>query len=43
MIDLKKKTGNQRLCKLVASPSLPEQDAVFQLGNEGVCNSAANA
>ena len=33
---LKKGRGENRTCKIVGSPSLPERDATFSIGPEGV-------
>ena len=33
---LKKGRGENRVCKIVGSPSLPERDASFSIGAEGV-------
>jgi hypothetical protein len=38
---LKKGKGDTRIAKLVCSPYLPESDATFGLGAEGVCDAAA--
>ena len=35
---LKKGRGENRQCKIVASPSLPERDATFSIGPEGICD-----
>ncbi len=35
---LKKGRGENRVCKIVASPSLPERDASFSIGAEGICD-----
>ena len=35
---LKKGRGENRTCKIVSSPSLPERDATFAVGPEGVCD-----
>ena len=35
---LKKGRGESRICKIIASPSLPERDATFGIGAEGVCD-----
>ena len=35
-LSLKKGKGDQRICKVVDSPSLPEADCTFQLGEGGV-------
>ncbi|KAK9834052.1 hypothetical protein WJX81_005963 [Elliptochloris bilobata] len=35
---LKKGRGENRTCKIVSSPSLPERDATFAIGPEGVCD-----
>ncbi len=35
---LKKGRGENRQCKIVASPSLPERDATFSIGLEGICD-----
>ncbi|KAK9908966.1 hypothetical protein WJX75_005287 [Coccomyxa subellipsoidea] len=35
---LKKGRGENRVCKIVASPSLPERDATFSIGAEGICD-----
>lgn len=33
---IKKGRGETRICKIVASPSLPEREASFSIGPEGV-------
>lgn len=33
---IKKGRGETRICKIVASPSLPEREASFMIGPEGV-------
>lgn len=33
---LKKGRGENRVCKVVGSPSLPERDANFSIGPEGI-------
>ena len=33
---LKKGRGETRVCKIVSSPSLPEREATFGIGPEGV-------
>lgn len=38
IISLSKGKGEQRVAKVVDSPSMPEADAVFQLSNGGVCD-----
>lgn len=35
---LKKGRGENRTCKIVSSPLLPERDATFAIGPEGVCD-----
>lgn len=35
---LKKGRGENRMCKIISSPSLPERDANFGIGVEGVCD-----
>ncbi len=35
---VKKSRGETRVIKIVASPSLPEKEATFQIGNEGICD-----
>ncbi|KAK0525090.1 RecA recombinase Rhp51 [Tilletia horrida] len=35
---LRKGRGTQRICKIVDSPCLPEADAVFSIGAEGICD-----
>ena len=35
---LKKGRGEQRICKVYDSPCLPEEEALFQLGNGGVAD-----
>jgi DNA repair protein RAD51 len=35
---LKKGRGENRQCKIMASPSLPEREATFGIGAEGVCD-----
>ena len=37
---LKKGRGETRICKIVSSPSLPEADATFGIGVEGVCDAS---
>ena len=33
---LKKGRGENRVCRIMSSPSLPEQDATFSIGADGV-------
>ena len=35
---LKKGRGENRVVKIMASPSLPEREATFGIGAEGVCD-----
>lgn len=35
---VKKGRGETRIAKIVSSPSLPERDATFGIGTEGVCD-----
>ena len=35
---LKKGRGETRTCKIISSPSLPERDASFSIGPEGICD-----
>ena len=35
---LKKGRAETRIAKIVASPSLPERDATFAIGQEGICD-----
>ena len=35
---LKKGRAETRIAKIVASPSLPERDATFAIGLEGICD-----
>ena len=35
---LKKGRGENRVCKIMSSPSLPERDANFAIGAEGICD-----
>ncbi len=35
---LKKGRGENRQCKIMASPSLAEREATFGIGQEGVCD-----
>lgn len=35
---LKKGRGENRVVKIVSSPSLPEREATFGIGPEGVCD-----
>jgi len=35
---LKKGRGEQRICKIYDSPSLPESEAIYQLAEGGVTN-----
>ncbi|KAK9810149.1 hypothetical protein WJX72_005647 [[Myrmecia] bisecta] len=35
---LKKGRGENRICKVVSSPSLPERDATFAIGLDGICD-----
>jgi len=34
---MKKGKGGARCCKIVTSPSLPEGEAEFDIGPEGIC------
>ncbi len=35
---LKKGRGETRTCKIMCSPCLPERDATFAIGTEGICD-----
>lgn len=35
---LKKGRGENRICKIMTSPCLPEAEATFGIGQEGICN-----
>lgn len=35
---LKKGKGEERICKVVASPYIPESEAIFRLTNEGIAD-----
>ncbi|GBF99352.1 DNA repair protein RAD51 [Raphidocelis subcapitata] len=37
-VSIRKGRGETRVAKIVASPSLPEREASFGIGNEGVCD-----
>jgi RecA/RadA recombinase len=37
-LSIRKGRGDTRVAKIVASPSLPEREASFAIGNEGVCD-----
>lgn len=37
-LSLRKGRGNQRICRVVDSPSLPEADAVFAIKPEGIAD-----
>ena len=36
-VSLRKGKGEQRIAKLIDSPCMPEAEAVFAIGNEGIC------